>query len=66
MIKVLYIFGIIIIIILKAGGWGGGGGTLIFSCIRRLGIFLGIQNLEFQYFWGVSGKMNIFGSMKTL
>ena len=33
-----------------------GGGTLIFSCIRRLGLglFLGVQNFEFQYFWGFS------------
>ena len=30
---------------------GGGGGTLIFSYIRRLGPFLGAQNLEFQYFF---------------
>ena len=29
-----------------------GGGTLIFSYIRRLGSFLGVQNLEIQYFWG--------------
>ena len=41
-------------------GPGGGGGTLIFSQIRRLGLFLGVQNHEFQYFWGVSEKMNIF------
>ena len=27
--------------------WGGG--TLIFSYIRRLGPFLGVQNFEFQY-----------------
>ena len=35
---------------------GGGGGVLlyflIFSCIRRLGLFLGVQNFEFQYFGG--------------
>ena len=30
----------------------GGGGTLIFSLIRRLGLFFGVQNSEFQYFWG--------------
>ena len=30
----------------------GGGGTLIFSYIRRLGSFLGVQNFEFQYFLG--------------
>ena len=29
-------------------------GTLIFSCIRRLGSFFGVQNLEFHYFWGFS------------
>ena len=32
----------------------GGGGAEIFIYIRRLGPFLGVQNLEFQYFWGVS------------
>ena len=31
-----------------------GGGAEIFIYIRRLGPFLGVQNLEFQYFWGVS------------
>ena len=30
----------------------GGGGTLIFSFIRRPGLFLGVQHSEFQYFWG--------------
>ena len=30
---------------------GGGGGTLIFSYIRMLGPFLGVQNLKFQYFF---------------
>ena len=34
----------------------GGGGTLIFSHICRLGLFFGVQNSEFQYFWGVSEK----------
>ena len=42
-------------------GWagdpgGGGGGTLIFSYIRRLGSFFGVQNFEFQYFWEFSEK----------
>ena len=37
-------------------GGGGGGGTLIFSHIRRLGPFFGVQNSEFQYFWGFSEK----------
>ena len=50
------------------GGGGGGGGTLIFSYIRRLGPFLGVQNFEFQYiflsmkilwiFWGVITKLD--------
>ena len=38
-----------------------GGGTLIFSHIRRFGLFFWVQNSEFQYFWGFSEKMNIFG-----
>ena len=31
-----------------------GGGTLIFSHVglRRPGLFFGVQNSEFQYFWG--------------
>ena len=33
---------------------GGEGGAEIFIYIRRLGPFLGVQNLEFQYFWGGS------------
>ena len=40
--------------------------TLIFSCIRRLGLFLGVQNFEFQYFGGVFRKLNIFKVMKIL
>ena len=35
---------------------GGEGGTLIFSHIRRLRLFWGVQNSEFQYFWGFSEK----------
>ena len=34
----------------------GVGGTLIFSHIRRLGLFFWVQNSEFQYFWGFSEK----------
>ena len=34
----------------------GGGGTLIFSYIRRLGPFFGVQNFEFLYFFGFSEK----------
>ena len=34
----------------------GGGGTLIFSHIRRLGLFFGFQNSEFQYFLEFSEK----------
>ena len=40
---------------------GGGGCTLIFSYIHRPGLFLGVKNFEFQYFWGVFRKMIIFG-----
>ena len=39
----------------------GGGGTLIFSYIRRLGSFFGVQNLEFQYFLGFSEKLIFLG-----
>ena len=38
------------------GPGGGGGGTQIFSHIRRLGPFFGVQNSEFQYFFGFSEK----------
>ena len=38
-----------------------GGGTLIFSHIRRLGSFLGVQNFEFQYFLGFSKKIIFLG-----
>ena len=38
----------------------GGGGTLIFSYIRRLGSFFGVQNFDFQYFWGFSEKEIFF------
>ena len=43
---------------------GGGGGTLIFS--YRLGSFFGVQNFEFQHFWGFSEKKYFFGGMKIL
>ena len=39
---------------------GGGGGTLIFSHIHRLGLFLGVQNSEFQYYLGFE-KNEFFG-----
>ena len=38
-----------------------GGCTLIFSHIRRLGLFFWVQNSEFQYFWGFSEKIIFFG-----
>ena len=44
----------------------GVGGTLIFSHIRRLAPFFGVQNSEFQYFWGFSEKIIFFGGMKIL
>ena len=37
------------------------GGTPIFSYIRRLGAFLGVQNFEFQYFLGFSEKIIFLG-----
>ena len=49
----------------QAGGGGGGGGTLKFLYIRRLGLFFGVQNFEFQYFLGFS-KKNFGGDMKIL
>ena len=44
----------------------GGGGTLIFSYIRRLGPFFGVQNFKFQYFLGFSEKNDILWGMKIL
>ena len=46
---------------IPGGGGGGGGGTLLFSYIRRLGTFFGVQNFEFQYFLGFSEKLIILG-----
>ena len=57
---------------------GGGAGTLIFSHIRRLGVFFGVQNLEFRYIFyyfifflaggggGGPKNMNIFWGMQIL
>ena len=47
--------------------YGGtpGGGTLIFSHIRRLGLFFWVQTSEFQYFWGFQ-KNEYFFDMKIL
>ena len=42
------------------------GDTLIFSHIRRLGAFFGVQNSKFQYFWGFSEKLIFLGGMKIL
>ena len=39
----------------------GGGGTLIFSHIRRLRLFLRVQNSEFQYFLGLQKNENCLG-----
>ena len=38
------------------GCYPRGGVTLIFSHIRRLGLFFWVQNSEFQYFLGFSEK----------
>ena len=54
------------------GARGGGGGTLIFSHIRRHGLFFGVQNSEFQFFGGFQKKEYFFlgggggGGMKIL
>ena len=51
------------------GGWGGGG-TLIFSHIRKLGLFFGFKTLNFnilggfqknEYFLGYEDFVDIFG-----
>ena len=47
------------------GGGGRGGGTLIFSQIRRLGLFWGVQTSGFQYFFGFFRKMNDFGGYEN-
>ena len=44
----------------------GGGGNLIFSYIRRLWPFFGVQNFEFQYFWRVFRKNDYFLGMRIL
>ena len=36
------------------------GGTLIFTCIRRLWSFFGVQNFDFQYFWGFQKNKYFF------
>ena len=51
------------------GVGGDGGGTPIFSYIRRLGSFFGVQKFEFQYFLGGGGFRILFfrgGCMKIL
>ena len=51
----------------KSAGYPGGySDILIFSHIRRLGLFFGVQNSEFQYFLGFSEKLIFFGGMKIL
>ena len=40
---------------------GGGEGTQIFSHIRRLRLFLRVQNSEFQYFLGFQKNENCLG-----
>ena len=41
-------------------------GTLIFSYIRRLGSFFGVQNFEFLYFLGFSVCGHFFGVITKL
>ena len=40
---------------------GGGDGILIFSYKCRLGSFFGVQNFEFQYFWGFQKNIYFWG-----
>ena len=42
------------------------GGILIFSHIRRLGLFVGVQNSEFQFFRGFQKNEHFLGGMKIL
>ena len=49
----------------QSPGGVGGGGTLNFSNIRRLGLFFGVQNFEFQYL-GVFRKNKYFLRRKIL
>ena len=37
------------------------GGIMLFSYIRRLVSFFGVQNFEFQYFWGFSKNEYFLG-----
>ena len=45
---------------MSSQGGGGGGGTLKFLYIRRLGLFFGVQNLNFNIF-GVFKKIKKIG-----
>ena len=40
---------------------GGGGGTLIFLYIRRLGLFFGSKNLNFNIFMGFQKNDCVWG-----
>ena len=50
--------------VVPGGGGGGGGGTLIFSHMRRLGPFFGVQNSEFQYFLGFQKNDYFLGVLR--
>ena len=39
----------------------GGGGTLVFSYIPWLVSFFGVQNFDFQYFWGFQKNKFFWG-----
>ena len=43
------------------GGTPEGGDTLILSNIRRLGLFFGVQNSEFEYVWVFQKNEYFFG-----
>ena len=40
--------------------------TLIFSYLHRPVLFLGVENFEFQYFWGFFQENEYFWVMKIL
>ena len=51
----------------RGGGGGGGGGGTLLSYISRLGLIFGVQNFEFQYFWGFQKNEYFLGvRMKIL
>ena len=50
-------FGLSVFACVRPSQWG----TLIFSYTRRLGSVFGVQNFEFQYFWGFQKNEYFWG-----